>query len=50
MIPTEIWVLPRPRKNKYKGGFPLHFEKKVVEVTWLSRKSVASIWWSGRDR
>ena len=28
-IPTETWVLPRPRKNKYKGGFPLHFEKKL---------------------
>jgi ubiquinone/menaquinone biosynthesis C-methylase UbiE len=29
MIPTIVWVLPRPRKNKYKGGFPLHFEKKL---------------------
>lgn len=30
MIDTETWVLPRPRKNKYKGGFPLHFEKKLI--------------------
>ena len=29
MIKTLCWVLPRPRKNKYKGGFPLHFEKKL---------------------
>ena len=28
-VPTETWVLPRPRKVKYKGGFPLHFEKKL---------------------
>lgn len=30
MIKTICWVLPRPRKNKYKGGFPLHFEKKLI--------------------
>lgn len=29
MVPTETWILPRPRKCKYKGGFPLHFEKKL---------------------
>lgn len=23
------WVLPRPRKDKYVGGFPLHFETKL---------------------
>lgn len=28
-IPIETWWLPRPRKNKYPGGFPLHFEKKL---------------------
>ena len=28
-VPTETWVLPRPRKVRYKGGFPLHFEKKL---------------------
>lgn len=32
MIPTETWVLPRPRKNKYRGGFPLHFEKKLIRI------------------
>jgi len=32
MITTETWVLPRPRKNKYKGGFPLHFEKKLLRT------------------
>jgi hypothetical protein len=29
MIPTETWVLPRPRPDYYPGGFPLHFEKKL---------------------
>lgn len=28
-IPRETWWLPRPRKDKYQGGFPLHFEKKL---------------------
>jgi hypothetical protein len=28
-IPTETWVLPRPRKDAYVGSFPLHFEKKL---------------------
>ena len=32
MIPTETWVLPRPRKNRYPGGFPLHFEKKLWKL------------------
>lgn len=32
MKPTETWVLPRPRKNKYRGGFPLHFEKKLWKL------------------
>jgi len=30
MIKTLAWVLPRPRKTKYKGGFPLHFEIKLL--------------------
>lgn len=29
MIETLTWVLPRPRRIRYKGGFPLHFEKKL---------------------
>lgn len=28
-VPTETWVLPRPRKDAYVGSFPLHFEKKL---------------------
>jgi hypothetical protein len=28
-IPTETWVLPRPRKDAYVGGFPQHFEKRL---------------------
>ena len=32
-IPRELWYLPRPRrKDKYPGGFPLHFEKKLFEM------------------
>uniref|UniRef100_A0A6H1ZRB6 Methyltransferase n=2 Tax=viral metagenome TaxID=1070528 RepID=A0A6H1ZRB6_9ZZZZ len=27
-----IWWLPRPRKCKYPGGFPLHFEKKLLSL------------------
>jgi len=30
MIESLAWVLPRPSKNKYPGGFPLHFEKKLL--------------------
>ena len=32
-IENIIWILPRPRRtNKYKGGFPAHFEKKLFEL------------------
>lgn len=31
-IPNIVWILPRPRRNRYKGGFPLHFEKKLVKL------------------
>lgn len=31
-IPTDCWVLPRPRKDAYVGGFPLHFERKLWHV------------------
>ena len=38
-IPTETWVLPRPRLDRplpdggyNKGGFPLHFEQKLWRV------------------
>jgi hypothetical protein len=32
MIPTEAWVLPRPRKDAYVGSFPLHFEQKLWKL------------------
>jgi len=28
-VHREVWWLPRPRRNKYKGGFPLHFETRL---------------------
>ncbi len=32
-VPRELWYLPRPRrKNKYPGGFPLHFEEKLFKL------------------
>lgn len=32
-IENLAWVLPRPRRaNKYPGGFPQHFEKKVIRL------------------
>jgi hypothetical protein len=31
-IPTETWVLPRPRPDSYVGGFPLHFEQRLVDL------------------
>lgn len=31
-IPTETWVLPRPRPDDYVGGFPLHFEQKLWKL------------------
>jgi hypothetical protein len=31
-IPTETWVLPRPRPDAYVGGFPLHFERRLWEL------------------
>ena len=32
MIPTECWVLPRPRKDAYVGSFPLWFEQKLIRL------------------
>lgn len=31
-IPNIVWILPRPRRSRYKGGFPLHFEKKLIKL------------------
>lgn len=32
MIPTLVWTLPRPRSDKYKGGFPLYFEQNLIQL------------------
>lgn len=29
-LPNYVWILPRPRKHRYPGGFPLHFEIKLI--------------------
>ena len=31
-IENIVWVLPRPKRNKYKGGFPLWFEEKLLTL------------------
>lgn len=31
MIPTLTWHLPRPPKSRYRGGFPLHFERNLEQ-------------------
>lgn len=38
MIENLAWVLPRPRRSKYKGGFPLHFEKKLLRELNIDSK------------
>jgi len=38
MIPTETWVLPRPRKDCYVGSFPLHFEQKLWRLLGCPEK------------
>lgn len=37
MITSLAWVLPRPNKNKYWGGFPLHFESRLLDLLRLKR-------------
>lgn len=32
MITTIAWTLPRPPASKYRGGFPLHFERNLVQL------------------
>lgn len=32
MIPTIVWTLPRVRSDRYKGGFPLHFESNLQQL------------------
>ena len=29
-VPLSCWWLPRPKHDKYKGGFPLWFEEKIL--------------------
>jgi len=31
-VKREFWWLPRPAENKYLGGFPRYFEKKLLEL------------------
>jgi len=31
-VENLAWVLPRPAKSKYKGAFPLHFEKRLLRL------------------
>jgi len=36
MITNLAWVLPRPNRNKYWGGFPLHFESRLLDLLKLT--------------
>ena len=31
-VPLEVWWLPRPPRSRYRGGWPLHFETKLVSL------------------
>lgn len=31
-VENLVWILPRPRRDKFRGGFPLHFEKKLLRL------------------
>ncbi|MFA5307354.1 MAG: hypothetical protein WC365_07945 [Candidatus Babeliales bacterium] len=35
-----VWVLPRPRMPYYKGGFPLHFEKRLWRLLGKPNQSL----------
>lgn len=41
MIETFSWVLPRPRRPFYPGGFPQWFEKKLLEVCRCDRSNAS---------
>ena len=32
MITNLAWVLPRPNKSRYLGGFPLYFEDRLLDL------------------
>lgn len=34
-VSNLVWVLPRPRKDHYPGGFPLYFERKLISFLML---------------
>ena len=38
-IPLECWYLPRPKRHKYKGGFPLWFEEKILTLYGFDYKN-----------
>ena len=31
-VPRECWWLPRPKPDRYKGGFPLWFEERILKL------------------
>lgn len=31
-IENIVWILPRPKRDHYKGGFPLWFEEKLLKL------------------
>ena len=31
-VPLYTWWLPRPRRDHYKGSFPLYFERKLLQL------------------
>lgn len=39
MIESLAWVLPRPGKSKYIGGFPLWFEGKLLNLLQIDPKN-----------
>jgi len=38
-VPLLAWWLPRPKPDKYKGGFPLWFEEKLLSLYGFDYKS-----------
>ena len=31
-VSNLVWVLPRPRGDHYPGGFPMHFERRLIAL------------------
>ena len=31
-VKTIAWCLPRPRRDKYPGGFPMYFERRLLDI------------------